>query len=282
MNERRRATSRRPSAVAVVSGKSARNRRRAMTAQGNAGSQQREIVEPSPSGWWRSVGQNLKSVLSVATAVIAACAVAVSVWAGVNASRTARETQQMADAVQLTTQFTTATEQLGSSSASAQLGAVLAVDQLMVTDPATYQERGCRTLRGFVTSATPREGQEAADAGPSITEALVVLTKHCIPEYVDSSAVYRFANLNLSGEDLTYADLTYANLTRANLTRAKLTDAILTYANLNDAQLRHAHLTRADLAATNLTGADLTRASFSDDTRWPGGFDPAMHDMIRR
>lgn len=79
MSERRKATSRRPSAVAVVSGKSARNRRRAMTAQGNADSQQREIVEPPPSGWWRSAGENLKSVLAVATAVIAACAVAVSV-----------------------------------------------------------------------------------------------------------------------------------------------------------------------------------------------------------
>ncbi len=79
MSERRKATSRRPSAVAVVSGKSARNRRRAMTAQGNADSQQGEIVEPPPSGWWRSAGENLKSVLAVATAVIAACAVAVSV-----------------------------------------------------------------------------------------------------------------------------------------------------------------------------------------------------------
>lgn len=98
----------------------------------------------------------------------------------VNTSQTARETQRMADAVQLTTQFTTATEQLGSSSTSAQLGAVLAVDQLIVTDPTTYTERDCLTLRGFVITDAPRNGQQGEGAGPNITEALAVLSKRCL------------------------------------------------------------------------------------------------------
>ena len=48
------------------------------------------------------------------------------------------------------------------------------------------------------------------------------------------------------------------------------------------ANLTGADLTGANLTDANLTRADLTRASFSDDTRWPGGFDPAMYGMIRR
>lgn len=89
---------------------------------------------------------------------------------------------------------------------------------------------------------------------------------------------------NLQGASLVRARLQEAQLWKANLQWANLkgvflTGADLPYAILSEAELPYADLKGADLRGVNFTkanleGINLTGAFYSDDTRWPDGFDP--------
>jgi uncharacterized protein YjbI with pentapeptide repeats len=118
----------------------------------------------------------------------------------------------------------------------------------------------------------------------------------------------KLVGAHLTGTDLTGADLERADLTDTNLARAKLAQANLegaTYnfgtvwpagfqprkrgavldlsdgnfrgASLRGADLRGAEPFRADFTDADLTGAKLGGAHYSENTRWPRGFDPWDH-----
>ena len=79
-------------------------------------------------------------------------------------------------------------------------------------------------------------------------EKIVEYLKNKYPVYLRWRQITKWARIDLTGADLTYANLTGADLTDANLkyadlTYANLTGADLTYANLTDANLKYANLT---------------------------------------
>jgi|9_EtaG_2_1085328.scaffolds.fasta_scaffold00708_3 uncharacterized protein YjbI with pentapeptide repeats len=83
---------------------------------------------------------------------------------------------------------------------------------------------------------------------------------------------------NLREIDLSYVGMRRVDLSGANLSGAKLKGTDLWQAKLNNANLRGADLTQAKLWGADLTGVDLsgtilTNARYSDQTKWPEGFD---------
>lgn len=92
---------------------------------------------------------------------------------------------------------------------------------------------------------------------------------------------------NLKKADLRGTSLSEANLRGANLSGAILEGAILYGADLMSANLKGANLKGADLSGANLReagldGADLAGAYYSDQTKFPAGFEPASHEIIRQ
>jgi uncharacterized protein YjbI with pentapeptide repeats len=91
--------------------------------------------------------------------------------------------------------------------------------------------------------------------------------------------INREGPLWLRRANLDGAYLDGANLTGADLYMASLAGAYLYGANLAGANLSWANLSQADLSAANLSGANLDsamlrEAHYSDDTKWPDGFNP--------
>jgi uncharacterized protein YjbI with pentapeptide repeats len=86
---------------------------------------------------------------------------------------------------------------------------------------------------------------------------------------------------NLAGASLINAKLPQARLREARLNRANLQRAQLQNADLSEASLVAAHLERADLTGARLAGAKLWLARYSSETRFPEGFQPQRHWMIK-
>lgn len=79
--------------------------------------------------------------------------------------------------------------------------------------------------------------------------------------------------------------LASANLENVNLVGTNLVGANLGYANLKDANLglanlENANLVGANLRLANLRGTSLRDANYSEQTRWPAGFDPVATGAI--
>lgn len=99
------------------------------------------------------------------------------------------------------------------------------------------------------------------------------------------------AGVGMMNADLRGANLRGANLVKATLRRADLTGACLQGTNLLGSHLEGAVLISADMRDSNLlwanlTGADLTdvrleNTVYSVHTRWPAGFEPRDHAMVR-
>jgi hypothetical protein len=95
---------------------------------------------------------------------------------------------------------------------------------------------------------------------------------------------------DLGGADLREAYLFEADLRQADLRRAILREVIvdgvylgtadLVGANLVEADLRGTALYRVDLRGADLSQADLRGAKYSNETKWPGDFDPSGHGAI--
>ena len=91
---------------------------------------------------------------------------------------------------------------------------------------------------------------------------------------------------NLTNINLWDASLIGANLWGASLRSADLSDANLMSANLRDADLgsadlRGANLWGADLDDTNLIGANLRGTTYSNNTAFSCGFDPASSGSVK-
>lgn len=86
-----------------------------------------------------------------------------------------------------------------------------------------------------------------------------------------------FFETNLSNTNLKRTDLRGSDLKFANLRGADLTGAILKEDNLGGPT----QLQGADLSDTLLDRAVFDRAQYSKDTKFPVGFDPVQHGMVR-
>jgi len=77
------------------------------------------------------------------------------------------------------------------------------------------------------------------------------------------------------------AQLRTARLRRASLAKKNLRHADLRGADLREADLRGADLAGADLTGAKVDGAKMKGARYDAQTRWPAGFDPRQHGLVR-
>jgi uncharacterized protein YjbI with pentapeptide repeats len=98
-----------------------------------------------------------------------------------------------------------------------------------------------------------------------------VETEHAFPEPDPNMMVW----MKISGREQSMvrtsfrgADLRYASFRKANAQYVDFRDA-----NLSHADLRQANLVGADLLGAKLADARLSGAAYSDETRWPIGFE---------
>ncbi len=86
--------------------------------------------------------------------------------------------------------------------------------------------------------------------------------------------------MDLSGAKLRGANLKFADLAGADLTDADLAIADLTSADLTNTDLTYANLIGADLSDANWKGAIFNHAIYSEDTKFPKGFNPEAEGAI--
>lgn len=104
-----------------------------------------------------------------------------------------------------------------------------------------------------------------------------------------SEATLSHANVvgaNFVGAILTGANLSGANLGGVHFVTANLDGADLSGAHLDGADFREANVSGADLSGAILEGdiyggATLERAKYNDQTKFPKGFDPEAHGMVK-
>jgi uncharacterized protein YjbI with pentapeptide repeats len=103
--------------------------------------------------------------------------------------------------------------------------------------------------------------------------------------WIDHGASLSDANLygaSLQGASLVYVNLKNADLTNANLEGANVAASDLTGANLTGANLASTHFQgRVHYKDEWAIGNDLTDVVYDEHTRWPEGFDPKEHRLIR-
>lgn len=141
-------------------------------------------------------------------------------------------------------------------------------------------------------AATPREQpldisavdlRRAELSGADLRNALIY--RSCLQRAILSHA--NLEGVNFARTVLEAADLRDANLDKAILRRADLKEADLGGAGLREANLEFGDLRRAILGGADLRGAVLGEvrlegARDSTTTKWPEGFDPAVHGVVPR
>jgi hypothetical protein len=188
----------------------------------------------------------------------------------------------------VTDRYTKAIEQLGSERLDVRLGAIYALERIVI-DSARDHPTIVEVLAAFVrehapavapgpkrrrwswTSLTSRaRGGRFLEQDPilatDVQAAVTVLGRR--PTGRSERGPVNLASLDLAGADLNGANLTGAildrsNLSQAELNRAKLTGAWLQFVNLGSAYLNNADLTGAYLNAADLTGATLDSAKLT-------------------
>jgi hypothetical protein len=187
---------------------------------------------------------------------------------------------QLAREGHVTDRYTKAIEQLGSERLDVRLGAIYALERIMI-DSARDHPTIVEVLSAFVREHAPTAapGRDPDGSGqpeqhpPLATDAqaaVTVLGRR--PAGRTGRGPVNLTGANLRSADLGGADLTGADLGGADLTRADLSDADLSRANLSgvanltrvdlrSANLSDAYLSGADLSGAYLSGADLSRAN---------------------
>ena len=163
----------------------------------------------------------------------------------------------------VTDRYTKAIEQLGSERLDVRLGAIYALERIMIDsrrDHPTIVEVLAAYVREHSPSLRPEDQDPDTELDPPATDVQAVLT---VLGRRPADREER-GRLNLRYTRLANADLAYANLTDADLKGAQLTHADLLHANLTGANLTDANLVRACLIDANLTHACLIRATLTD------------------
>jgi hypothetical protein len=178
----------------------------------------------------------------------------------------------------VTDRFTKAIEQLGSQQLDVRLGAIYALERIMIDSErdhptivevlaAFVREHSRIALSPTVTvgqaqSPTAAPNQLGAKTTTDVQAALTVLGRR--PSKRDERRILDLRQTSLIGADLSYANLSMALLYRSDLTGAVITNACFTGVNFGEAVLTSAHVWRSDLAGANLNGAELTNAELGN------------------
>ena len=178
----------------------------------------------------------------------------------------------------VTDRYTKAIDQLGSDRLDVRLGAIYALERIMI-DSARDHPTIVEVLAAFVrvhaplNTEDPNGGAPGARVGHTPTDvqaALTVLGRRP-PGRVERGRIdlhdtmlprVYLPRANLAGANLLHADLAHANLFRADLAGASLSRANLAEADMRYASLEGAHLDAADLTSADLVGANLGRTIF--------------------
>jgi len=172
----------------------------------------------------------------------------------------------------VTERFTKAIDQLGSERLDIRLGAIYALERIMI-DSARDHPTLAEVLAAYVREHAPRarnatvesaSGDQAQSTSADSSElpttdvqaALTVLGRRPSGHAERGHLDLRWTKL--IGADLTDADLADAYLQDADLSFAHIWGATLTGALLHNANLYAANLNNADLSGAILTGANLT------------------------
>ena len=161
----------------------------------------------------------------------------------------------------VTDRYTKAIEQLGSERVNVRLGAIYALERIMIDsarDHPTIVEVLAAYAREQSASKDPSNLTVTVPGATDVIAAVTVLGRR--PSKRKERGTLNLRSTIAPGADLTGADLAEAVLTRAELTGADLSLADVTYADLAGADLTGADLTAADLVGANLTGAILINA----------------------
>jgi uncharacterized protein YjbI with pentapeptide repeats len=178
----------------------------------------------------------------------------------------------------VTDRYTKAIEQLGSEHLGVRLGAIYALERIMIDSPRDHPTI-VEVLAAFVRESArlPDTDDRDPDPEPPATDlqaflrapgpvtdvqaALTVLGRR--PSGREERGRLNLRSAYLPGADLTGADLRGVDLTSAHLHRADLRGADLTGAHLFFADLTRAIMSGANLTWANLSSADLTRANLT-------------------
>ena len=79
---------------------------------------------------------------------------------------------------------------------------------------------------------------------------------------------------NFDNSDFYKADLSFVHASKTNFNMATLWGANCAHADFRQANLTQSILFGADFSTANLKGANLWLAWYSNDTKWPKGFNP--------
>lgn len=172
----------------------------------------------------------------------------------------------------VTDRYTKAIEQLGSEHLDVRLGAIYALERIMI-DSARDHPTIVEVLAAFVREHAPagppgpdpddgcRHPEQPQPPATDVQAAVTVLGRR--PAGRTERGPVNLTRTRLTAAVLTRADLTGADLREANLFGAELSRARLTDARLSNAMLATAHLFYADLVGARLDFADLARTDLT-------------------
>lgn len=163
----------------------------------------------------------------------------------------------------VTDRFTKAIEQLGSERLDVRLGAIYALERIMI-DSARDHPTIVEVLAAYVREHAPLPSVKAGEERPMVRPATDVQAAMTVLGRRPSgrgSVNLRFVYLPLI--NLRKANFDYADLTGADLRGAYVNNATLRFAGLMNADLRNAFLSAIDMRFAILVAADLRGADLS-------------------
>jgi uncharacterized protein YjbI with pentapeptide repeats len=238
-----------------------------------------------PSEIWKAENEFRKTLIQIIGGILLIC----GLFFSIEQLNQFYISQKNMKADQISSRYSKAIELLAKEEPTTRIGAIYALEQIVVESP-NYLETVLKVLSAFVRTseyALTLDGDEivSQDALSAVTvigrirskessrETFINLTHSKLKmadlassnlSYVELSKAI-LIEANLKGTDLQKAklagtDLYRANLNQANLKKVILTSANLSYADLSESELCDADLKGADLENVNLDGADLQRA----------------------
>jgi hypothetical protein len=186
-------------------------------------------------------------------------------------------------------------EALSSNNHRLQLAAAAVLAERLASNPRRDAEAEHRVIIRALLAVTKRMGTAADDPiVPAPIAKLIadgVVKNQRIPLQQFDWQNTRLTGawwegVNVSGIDFWQADLSWAGMKEANfrksvLVEAKLDGSVLVGADLTNARLERASLLGTDLREAKVEGARFAGAIYNDRTRFPEGFSPDIHGLIK-
>jgi uncharacterized protein YjbI with pentapeptide repeats len=230
---------------------------------------------PSAATSGRFSPGNLATLLTALAAVAAVFFTGLQVMAIRRQAEIAQQQAELAANSQITSEYTQAVTQLGSSSQDVRLGGIYALERLAhespTNQPAIIEMLSAyvrsHTLRAFDPSCVPPSGSPLPPLPSDLAATITVLARrdrthdeNTQPDFSSSCLIYDFTGVGL---DWRGANLSQVKLTGANLPPIRLDGADLQGVNLDGAYAFAVSLTKAILYDVSCVGASLLASDFT-------------------